>query len=225
MQNTVHNILEELNKLAYEKRKDMYLKQGIKENIIGVNLGDLRKIANKIKMDHSLALQLWETDVYEARVIASKLFDPTRLSLSDLERLITSTQSGPVIDELSFQIFEQIDNQINLFDKWITNEDPRYKRAGWNMGIILNHESKFNQEKLIEIVNNIENNLAQATLDYQFAMNRCLCEVGIKHDSLTEKCISVGEKLGIYKDMKVSKGCTSPYAPIWINTVRKKMVK
>jgi 3-methyladenine DNA glycosylase AlkD len=224
MQNTVHNILEELNKLAYEKRKDMYLKQGIKENIIGVNLGDLRKIANKIKMDHSLALQLWETDVYEARVIASKLFDPTRLSLSDLERLITSTQSGPVIDELSFQIFEQIDNQINLFDKWITNEDPRYKRAGWNMGIILNHESKFNQEKLIEIVNNIENNLAQATLDYQFAMNRCLCEVGIKHDSLTEKCISVGEKLGIYKDMKVSKGCTSPYAPIWINTVRKKMV-
>jgi 3-methyladenine DNA glycosylase AlkD len=225
MQNTVHNILEELNKLAYEKRKDMYLKQGIKENIIGVNLGDLRKIANKIKMDHSLALQLWETDVYEARVIASKLLDPTRLSLSDLERLITSTQSGPVIDELSFQIFEQIDNQINLFDKWITNEDPRYKRAGWNMGIILNHESKFNQEKLIEIVNNIENNLAQATLDYQFAMNRCLCEVGIKHDSLTEKCISVGEKLGIYKDMKVSKGCTSPYAPIWINTVRKKMVK
>jgi hypothetical protein len=29
----------------------------------------------------------------------------------------------------------------------------------------------------------------------------------------------VGEKLGIYRDYPVSKGCTSPFAPIWINAM------
>ena len=33
--------------------------------------------------------------------------------------------------------------------------------------------------------------------------------------------LAIGEKLGIYRDYPVSKGCTSPFAPIWI----KEMVK
>ena len=28
--------------------------------------------------------------------------------------------------------------------------------------------------------------------------------------------VAIGEELGVYRDYPVSKGCTSPYAPIWI---------
>ena len=31
------------------------------------------------------------------------------------------------------------------------------------------------------------------------------------------RALAIGEKLGIYRDYPVSKGCTSPFAPIWIN--------
>ena len=34
-----------------------------------------------------------------------------------------------------------------------------------------------------------------------------------------ERAIAMGEKLGIYRDYPVSKGCTSPFAPIWINAM------
>jgi len=222
MTQTVNDILKVITELAYDKRKDMYIKQGIKEEILGVNLGDLRKVAEKNKTNHDLALQLWDTNIYEARVIACKLFDSKKLNLAELKKLILSTESGPVIDELSFQMFELLDNQLELFDLWIHSDEPRFNRAGWNMGIVLNHDTKLDVAKLNEILDYIDNNLSLATNDYQFAMNRCLSEIGIKYDHLTERCVLIGEKHGVYKEMKVSKGCTSPYAPIWISVVRKK---
>lgn len=218
----VNDIISELTLLSKSKRKEMYEKQGIKELIIGVNLGDIRKIADKIKTNHSLALELWDTEIFEARVIASILFDPKELNPELIEKLILSTQSGPVIDELSFQVFDSIDHQLELLYKWIASNDSRLKRAGWNMGIILNLDKKFNDNIIKQLLPIIELNLQSADTMYQFAMNRCLCEIGIWHDKYTEQCLSIGERLGVYKDMKVSKGCTSAYAPVWINVVRKK---
>lgn len=219
------DIISDLHRLSNEKRKKMYEKLGIKETIIGVNLGDLRKLAEKIKTNHGLAYELWATEIYEARVIASILFDAKQLDQSDIEKLILSTQSGAVIDELSFQQFVDMDNQINLLDKWILESDSRLRRAGWNMGIILNHDTKLSDEKINQLLNFIELNLKSADNMIQFAMNRCLCEIGIKHDQFTNQCLLIGEKLGVYKEMKVSKGCTSAYAPIWISVVRKKYKK
>lgn len=221
----VQNIISDLHRVSNEKRKKMYEKLGIKEAIIGVNLGDLRKLAGKIKTNHSLAYELWATEIYEARVIASILFEAKQLDQSGIEKLILSTQSGALIDELSFQQFASLDNQLDLLDKWILDRDSRLKRAGWNMGIILNHDTKLSDETINQLLNFIELNLQSADDMIQFAMNRCLCEIGIKHDQFTNQCLLIGEKLGVYKDMKVSKGCTSAYAPIWIGVVRKKYKK
>jgi len=47
-------------------------------------------------------------------------------------------------------------------------------------------------------------------------MNNTLAAIGIHFPELRQRAIAVGEKLGIYRGYPVSKGCTSPFAPIWI---------
>jgi len=47
-------------------------------------------------------------------------------------------------------------------------------------------------------------------------MNSALDQIGIQFPELRDRAIAIGEKLGIYRDYPVSKGCTSPFAPIWI---------
>ncbi|MHC4427074.1 MAG: DNA alkylation repair protein, partial [Planctomycetota bacterium] len=42
-------------------------------------------------------------------------------------------------------------------------------------------------------------------------------EIGIHFPDHRERAIAIGETLGVYRDYPVSKGCTSPFAPIWIN--------
>jgi len=50
-------------------------------------------------------------------------------------------------------------------------------------------------------------------------MNSTLAEIGIHHPKLRKRAIAIGETLGIYRDYPISKGCTSPFAPIWINAM------
>ena len=50
-------------------------------------------------------------------------------------------------------------------------------------------------------------------------MNVALAGVGIHIPTRRTQAIAIGEKLGIYRDCPVSKGCTSPFAPIWINAM------
>jgi 3-methyladenine DNA glycosylase AlkD len=53
----------------------------------------------------------------------------------------------------------------------------------------------------------------------QEPMNWCAAQIGIEDEGLRGRCIELGERLGLYKDYPVSKGCTSPYLPIWIGSV------
>jgi hypothetical protein len=48
-------------------------------------------------------------------------------------------------------------------------------------------------------------------------MNSTLAQIGINYPEYRDRSIAIGEKLGIYRNFPVSKGCTSPFAPIWIN--------
>lgn len=53
----------------------------------------------------------------------------------------------------------------------------------------------------------------------QWTMNNTLAAIGIHFPKHRQRAISIGETLGIYRDYPVSKGCTPPFAPIWINAM------
>ena len=48
-------------------------------------------------------------------------------------------------------------------------------------------------------------------------MNNTLAAIGIHDPKLRKRAIAIGEKIGLYRDWPVSKGCTPPFVPIWVN--------
>jgi len=66
---------------------------------------------------------------------------------------------------------------------------------------------------------NCASRTAAAPYRKQEAMNFCLGEIGIRLADLRKRCIQIGEKLGVFKDRPTSKGCISPYVPVWIAAV------
>ncbi|WP_433496237.1 hypothetical protein ACQP26_29675 [Micromonospora sp. CA-248089] len=63
----------------------------------------------------------------------------------------------------------------------------------------------------------IEAEMAGAPERLQWAMNHCLAQIGIEHAAYRDRAIGIGERLGVLKDYPTPPGCTSPYAPVWIN--------
>ena len=72
---------------------------------------------------------------------------------------------------------------------------------------------------LTALLDRIESEMGSADSVVQWTMNSTLAEIGIHFPNLRRRALGIGETLGIYRDFPVSKGCTSPFAPIWINAM------
>ena len=84
---TVNEILAQLKSLGDNARRAHNTKAGAPDNQFGVKLGDIRAMAKKIKTDHELALNLWDTGNVEAQLLATLIIKPKSLSADELDKL------------------------------------------------------------------------------------------------------------------------------------------
>jgi len=86
----VKEALAQLKALGNEAVYKRNAKNGAGKDQYGVQLGDIRKLAAKIKADHELGLALWETGNLDARLLAILLLNPKKLSATELDRMVRS---------------------------------------------------------------------------------------------------------------------------------------
>jgi len=192
------------------------LGRGAGDNQFGVSRGDVRKLANKIKTNHELALALWKTKNIDAQFLAALVINVKLLSAVEMEQMVKSTAWIWVADWLySYVLKEHIDKE-SLRQKWMTSNDRWTARAGWQLtaGRVVKSPEGLD---LVALLDRIEKEMSTAASEVQWTMNMCLAEIGIHFPKHRKRALAIGEKLGIYRDYPCSKGCTSPFAPIWIN--------
>jgi 3-methyladenine DNA glycosylase AlkD len=213
-------VMEQLASMADPKRYEFNKKHGVTGEQYGIPSGKIRSLAKKIKVNHKLGIKLWNSKNYEAMIVGAMLLNVKELKKEEIYQLLEQAYIPILIDEFVFYAAGYSQCSKELMNELIENENNTlYCRAGWDMAIVLNKEKQLNTEEKEMLLRIIESILKEAPPIVQEAMNRCLCEIGFRDDKYTDRCIAIGEKLGVYKDMKVSKGCTSSYAPAWINAV------
>jgi 3-methyladenine DNA glycosylase AlkD len=189
---------------------------GAGDNQFGVKHGDIRALAKKIKADHTLALSLWETGNIDAQYLAILLIKPKDLSAKEVDRLVRSVTFGWVADWLTNYVVKQHPAKETLRQEWMAADDRWAARAGWSLTAERVAKSPDGLD-LPALLDRIESEMGAADPVVQWTMNSALAEIGIHFPKHRNRAIAIGEKLGIYRDYPVSKGCTSPFAPIWIN--------
>lgn len=197
------------------------LGNGAGDNQFGVSRGDVRKLASKIKTNHELALALWKTGNIDAQFLATLLLKVDLLSADEMERLVKSTTWIWVADWLYSYVLKEHADKETLRKKWMLSDDRWLARAGWQLtaGRIAKSPEGLDLEALLD---RIEKEMGGAVPEARWTMNMCLAEIGIHFPKHRKRALAIGEKLGIYRDYPVSKGCTSPFAPIWINEMVKR---
>lgn len=213
---TLEEALARLEALGDEKMRAQNVKRGAGDNQFGVLLGDIRKVAKEIKTDHGLALALWETGNIDARLLAILIMKPKNLSAEEMDRMVRDVGFVQVAEWFNSYVAKNHPEKEALREKWMAADDPWAARAGWG----LTSERIGKNPKGLDLpamLDRIESEMPEAAPEVQWTMNFCLAGIGIHFPELRERAIAIGERLGIYRDYPVSKGCTSPFAPIWIN--------
>ena len=218
---TVKDILAQLKALGDDARRAHNVRAGAPDNQFGVKLGDLRTVAKKIKTDHELALELWDTGNVEAQLIATLIIKPESLSADELETMTRSTTCAQVAEWLNAYVVPQHPEKEALREKWMKAKDRWAARAGWHLTA-----SRVNKDPgaldLVALLDRIEKEMPKAGPEVQWTMNNTLAAIGIRHAAHRRRAIAIGEKIGLYRDWPVSKGCTPPYVPVWVEAMVKR---
>jgi 3-methyladenine DNA glycosylase AlkD len=218
---TVKEILAQLKSLGDDARRAHNVKAGAPDNQFGVKLGDIRAIARKIKTDHELALELWDTGNVEAQHLATLIIKPALLSADELDTMARSTTCAQVAEWLNAYVVAQHPEKESLRGKWMKEKDRWAARAGWHLTA-----SRVNKDAggldLAALLDRIEKELPKAAPEVQWTMNNTLAAIGIRDAALRRRAVAIGEKIGLYRDWPVSKGCTPPYVPVWVEFMVKR---
>ncbi len=207
--------LKELEELGTEKVRTQNQKHGSGKKQFGVKLGDIRKVAKKIKTDHGLALELWKTKNVEAQFLATLVIRPKELSAMEMDRMVRTAVWDRVADWLNSYVVKHHPDLEELRQAWMEDEDPMALRAGlnWTGSRMAKSPEGLDVPGLLD---RTEAEILDAHPNAQWTMNTCLTYIGIHLPKHRKRALAIGEKLGLYRDYPVSTGCTSPFAPIAI---------
>lgn len=157
-----------------------------------------------------------DTGNLDAQLLAILLLTPKNLSRKGMDGMVRSVSFVQVADWLNSYVVKNHPDKESFRQEWMDDDNPWAARAGWSLtsGRVARDPAGLDLPALLD---RLEAEMGSADSKVQWTMNSCLAGIGIHFPKHRKRAIAIGEKLGIYRDYPVSKGCTSPFAPIWIN--------
>ncbi|WP_324273677.1 DNA alkylation repair protein [Blastococcus brunescens] len=181
----------------------------------GVNLGNLRALAKRLRTQQDLARELWATGDTAARLLSLLICRPKAFERDELDAMVRQARVPKVHDWLVNYVVKKSPHSEELRTAWWADPDPVVASAGWALTSERVRKSPEGLD-LAGLLDVIEARMTEAPDRLQWAMNTCLAQIGIEHAELRTRALDIGKRLGVLEDYPTPPGCTSPFAPIWI---------
>jgi 3-methyladenine DNA glycosylase AlkD len=121
--------LAQLDALGHERVRAPNTRIGARAKQYSAQLGDIRKLANKIKADHDLGLALGQIEDLDGRLLAVLSVDPRKRSSSGLNRMVRSASFAQLADWLNAYVVKQHPDRESMREKWMKSKDHKAARA------------------------------------------------------------------------------------------------
>ena len=115
----VGTVIAELKRLATKHTLDGMARYGLpSDKAFGVAVGDMQKYAKRLGKNHELALALWDTGWYEARMMAAFLDEPARVTAAQMDRWCRDFDSWGICDTVCFHLFDRTPHAFRKVEVW-----------------------------------------------------------------------------------------------------------
>src|SRR4051812_9142746 len=128
---TADAILKQIKSLGADSYKKVLLNHGIKEPVFGVKIEELKKIQKQVKKDYQLALDLYETGIYDAQYLAGLIADESKMTRKDLRRWLAKANSPALCGSAVAWVTAESAHGWELAQEWIESTDETVAQTGW----------------------------------------------------------------------------------------------
>ena len=198
----VESALAWLKKHSSKAKRDGMARYAIpSDHAYGVSVKDIKALGKQLGRDHELALALWDTGVYEARMLISFVGDPEKLTPAQMDRWCRSFDNWAFCDALSFSLFDRSPHAWKKVEQWSRRKPEFEKRTAfallWSLAL---HDKAAPDERFLEGLALIER---EATDDRNFvkkAVKMALSAVGKRNRTLKAAALEVARRLASSDD-------------------------
>lgn len=128
----LEEVMRQLEEYGTEQNRKTYKNHGAKEPLFGVSFANLKLLKKKIKKDHDLAVELWETKNMDAMTLATYILDPKKITTEQLNSWIQDVDYYCLMDVLMTSICTS-PIAIERMEEWTKSNDEWIGRAGWSL--------------------------------------------------------------------------------------------
>lgn len=222
---TADEIIEQLRPLGRDSYKKVLLKHGIPEPLLGVKIEDLKVFQKKIKKDYQLALDLYDSGIYDARYLAGLIADDRAMSRADLQHWAATSSCLATSEYTVAWVASESMHAREMALAWIESEVEKIATAGWATlsGLVaITEDSKLDLDELQQLLMRLQQTIHQQPNRVRYAMNGFVIAVGSYVAPLTALAEQVGGALGTVTVDLGDTACKVPSAPEYIDKVRQR---
>lgn len=196
-QKEVFNLLEEnKNERGIANWKQIQETERSKMDSYGIGLTQLKKIAKQIGRNHDLSLELWDTNVYDAKIMATLIDEPKKVTREQVEKQVADINYWMMSHSYCGSLLCKTKFAKELSDEWRTDKDATKRRCAY----LLLYHNKGNKNStddyLEDILRTIEKDLPTEENFVKDAMNNALWAIGQLNAKLHKQALAIAQKIG-----------------------------
>lgn len=218
-------ILEELRSLGLDGYKRILLNHGVPEPCFGVKVEYLQKIRRRIKKDYQLALDLYDTGVYDAMYLAGLIADDGKMTRDDLSRWAAKAIGGSLAGTTVPGVATGNPHGHSLALEWIGSDTSHIAAAGWaTLACIVSvkQDADLDIPLLKRLLKRVRREIHKSPDDVSYQMNGFVIACGCYVIPLTALAMETAEAIGpVVIDMG-NTSCKVPFAPGYIRKVEQR---
>ena len=171
------------------------------DHAYGVAMKDIKALGTVLGRNQPLAVALWATGVYEARMLASFVGDPERLTAVQMERWCRDFDNWAVCDAMSFNLFDRTAHAWTKVTQWSSRRHEFEKRAAfallWSLTV---HDKRAADEAFEQGLLLIEREAGDERHFVKKATNMALRAIGKRNRALNSAAVVVARRLAESND-------------------------
>lgn len=222
---TAKEILSELKSLGRDSYKKVLLNHGVAEPVFGVKIEEMKKIVKRVKKDYRLALDLYDTGVYDAMYLAGLIADDAKMTKKDLEHWLAKATSDALAQFTVAWVAAESPHGRELALKWIDSPKENTATAGWATlsGLVaIKDDADLDLAELKRLLQRVQKTIHDAPNLVRYAMNSFVICVGSYVKPLSDLALQTAAKIGPVSVDLGNTACKVPGAVEYIRKVEKR---
>lgn len=211
-------VMAALEAAGSEQTRKTYARHGVTIPMFGVSFATLKSLYQKIKLDHELALALWDTGNFDARNLAMKIVDPTRLTPAELDRW-SQDPTARMCSSYVAWVAAEGPHAHACVDRWLASKHEHQRTIGWKLvGALAMLDETLDDAWFLSRLAALERGIHAAPNAEREAHNHALISIGSRNPALRDAAIAAATRIG---PIEIDHGDTACKTPEAVASIRK----